>query len=109
MGWKEFFKPTIPKIIVSVILFFLIAYFSPCYYIPEYIPPNGPEGWWSICRGDSFDILFGRFVYDWFPHLWGVFWYSSNARINIFPFLIITVLSYLPSSLIIILFKKFRK
>jgi biotin transporter BioY len=50
MGWKEFFKPTIGKIVIFLILFFLTSYIWMNYktLLPEEIPKFGvPFGFYS--------------------------------------------------------------
>lgn len=100
MNLKSYLKPTISRIIISIILFYLISYYSPCYYHVAFPQPDRLSAFWQICRNDAFDILFGNFVLDSFPYMWGVFWYTGFP-ISLIPLFIIIALSYLLAPIII--------
>lgn len=81
------------SLLLTPLIFALLAYISPCYFAPDF----GLTGSWSICRDDAYDLLFGRFVYDTFPKLWGIFGYTLRAKWNVTAIVLLSMVSFIVS------------
>jgi hypothetical protein len=92
MDWKEFFKPTITKIVMSILLVMLIP--STIHY------DTGIRCIKAPCPAGSDASFVQYFINAPFSYIYSIFW------IKLIPGII---LSYLISCTIVLLFRKFKK
>ena len=102
---NKFLKPSLGKIIITIILLFLISYFSPCnfYSSGPYKILHGNS--WSLCEDSALLVLVpGVVVFDASWNMWGIFGIGSW-----FALPVLLIISYLLSASIFYIIKKFKK